>query len=179
MGNYLKTYSGNCLDPLNPKKEDINIRDIAHALSYVCRGNGQTTHFYSVAQHCINCEKEAVARGYSEKIRLACLLHDAAEAYMSDFIRPIKQLMPEYSVMEKRLLDVIFEKFGLADITEEEWTLVKEIDDVLLEVDLVVLLKEPMPKTGYRYYRNPDLEEKPFLDVEEEFLAIARELGVL
>ena len=43
--------------------------------------------------------------------------------------------------MESRLLNVIFNKYGLSDLSEEEWKLVKEIDDVLLEVDLAELLK--------------------------------------
>lgn len=179
MATYLKTYSGLKLDPVHPEEKDICIRDIAHALSLVCRGNGQTTHFYSVGQHCLNCEREAFARGYDKRIRLACLLHDAAEAYMSDLIRPIKVMMPEYSVMESRLLNVIFNKYGLSELSEEEWKLVKEIDDVLLEVDLAELLKEPAPERGYRCLKWPDISFRPFTEVEEAYIKKAEELGVL
>lgn len=178
MATYLKTYSGFKLDPLHPEGKDICIRDIAHALSLVCRGNGQTTHFYSVGQHCLNCEREAFARGYDKRIRLACLLHDAAEAYMSDLIRPIKVMMPEYSVMESRLLNVILKKYGLSDLSEEEWKMVKEIDDVLLEVDLAELLKEPAPENGYRCLKRPDISFRPFAEVEEAYIKKAEELGV-
>ena len=98
--NYLKTYMGNRVDPLDVKAEDITLEDIAHALSLMCRGNGQVVHFYSVGQHCINCAKEAKARGWNERLQLGCLLHDAAEAYMSDLITPIKVHMPQYYDIE-------------------------------------------------------------------------------
>lgn len=54
-------------DPLNPDLELVNITDIAHALSLLCRANGHFRNFYSVAQHSINCLEEAKERGYSEK----------------------------------------------------------------------------------------------------------------
>ena len=107
LANYMKTYTGRKVDPVNPAAEDILLEDIAHALSLNCRGNGQVTHFYSVAQHCINAAKEAIARGYSDKVVLACLLHDASEAYLTDLIRPVKIYMPKYQEIEDRFLAVI------------------------------------------------------------------------
>lgn len=82
---YLKKY----FDPLNANINDIEIEDIAHALSLLCRANGHFEHFYSVAQHLLNCAKEAKARGYSKRVQLGCLLHDASEAYLSDVTRPV------------------------------------------------------------------------------------------
>ena len=105
------TYAGIWINPLEPKKEDIDIRDIAHALSLVCRGNGHVKYFYSVAQHSISCYMEAKARGYSKKVQLACLLHDASEAYLSDITRPVKRKLTEYQVIEQRLQNLIWEKY--------------------------------------------------------------------
>lgn len=85
----ITTYTGLKINPLQPQYHQININDIAHALSYICRGNGHTSTFFSVAQHCINCAKEAKERGYSNKIILACLLHDASEAYICDIPKPL------------------------------------------------------------------------------------------
>ena len=48
--------------------KDFHIRDVAHALSFICRGNGHVKQFFSVGQHCINCSLEAEARGYSERV---------------------------------------------------------------------------------------------------------------
>ncbi|MCQ2521622.1 MAG: hypothetical protein MJ105_04520 [Lachnospiraceae bacterium] len=175
MAAYLKTYMGYKVDPLDPKEEYITLEDIAHALSLNCRGNGQVTHFYSVCQHCINCAKEAKARGESVRVQFAALLHDGAEAYLSDLIRPIKDGMPGYREMEDRFLKVILAKFGLADLTKEEWQKVKKIDDDLLTIDLVELLKEPMPEEGYQVKRRPDIAFVPFEDAEKEYLQMANE----
>ncbi len=62
---------------------------IAHALSLICRGNGHVKTFWSVGQHCINCAKEAWARGLSNRMAPACHLHDAGECYLSDIPRPL------------------------------------------------------------------------------------------
>ena len=64
----IKTYTGVMFDPLSPDTELIDIVDIAHALSMLCRANGHFRSFYSVGQHSINCMREAKARGYSEKM---------------------------------------------------------------------------------------------------------------
>ncbi len=172
---YMKTYLGRKLNPLHPKDEDINIEDIAHALSYICRGNGQVTHFYSVGQHCINAAKEAVARGESDRVVLASLLHDASEAYMSDVIRPIKQFLPKYKEIEDNFLERVYSRFGLDDLSEEEKKKVKSIDDDLLAYDMCELLGEDMPEEGYRFVRTPDIEFKPFEEVEKEYLEIFAE----
>ena len=174
--NYLKTYMGKKVDPLTVEPEDITLEDIAHALSLMCRGNGQVVHFYSVGQHCINCAKEAKARGWSERLQLGCLLHDAAEAYMSDLITPIKVHMPEYYEMEDRFLKAVYEKFGLSDLSKEEWDQIMEVDRALLTYDLVELLKEPVPEEGYKVVRIPEIAFRPFEEVEEEYRAIASEL---
>lgn len=83
MSSYITTYTRKRFDPVHPDPEGIIIEDIAHALSLLCRGNGHVTTFWSVGQHCICCAKEAAGRGLSNRIVLACLLHDASECYMS------------------------------------------------------------------------------------------------
>ena len=174
--NYLKTYTGKKVDPLEVQPEDITLEDIAHALSLMCRGNGQVVHFYSVGQHCINCAKEAKARGWSERLQLGCLLHDAAEAYMSDLITPIKVYMPQYYEIEDRFIKAVYEKFDLSDLSKEEWDHIMEVDRALLTYDLVELLKEPAPEEGYKVVRIPEIDYRPFEEVEEEYKAIASEL---
>ena len=98
--SYITTYTGKHFDPANPDSELIDICDVAHALSLTCRGNGHVKTFFSVGQHCINCALEAEARGYSRRLVLACLLHDASEAYMSDVPRPFKPFLPQYQEAE-------------------------------------------------------------------------------
>lgn len=101
LSDYIYTYSKIKFYPLEPVKKDILIIDIAHALSLMTRANGHFKHFYSVAQHSINCYKEAKSREYSTKVQLGCLLHDASESYISDLTRPVKKNLSEYFVIEK------------------------------------------------------------------------------
>ena len=106
----MNTYTGIKIDPMNMASSDISIQDIAHALSLTCRGGGHVSYFFSVAQHSINCMNEAKARGWSERLQLACLLHDASEAYISDIIRPVKAHLSNYLEIESSIMNVILER---------------------------------------------------------------------
>ena len=48
---YVSTFLGNRFFLTSPQIDDVAIEDIAHGLAYQCRFNGQTSAFYSVAQH--------------------------------------------------------------------------------------------------------------------------------
>ena len=50
----IMTYTKIMFDPLHPDAERIDMEDIAHALSMLCRANGHFKTFYSVAQHSMN-----------------------------------------------------------------------------------------------------------------------------
>lgn len=177
MTDYITTYSGIHFVPVKPEEEGIEIEDIAHALSLICRGNGHVKHFFSVGQHCINCAVEAMERGYSTRVCLACLLHDASEAYMSDVPRPFKKYLPEYKDFERQLLDVIYEKYLGSSLTAEEEFLVKTVDDDMLYFDLRELLnefpgrEEPVMKSKF------SLEYVPFSQVEKRYLELFEQLS--
>ena len=137
----ITTHSGQKVDIENPRSDALRIEDIAHALSFLCRGSGQANFFFSVARHCVYCAREAKARGFSREVVLACLLHDASEAYMTDVPKPIKDnLIPQYREYEDVLLDRIYEKFIGRALMEEELEQVALIDHVLLQYDLKYLL---------------------------------------
>ena len=140
--SYITTYGGIHFDPLAPRPEQILAEDIAHALSLICRGNGHVRRFYSVAQHSLACSYEAEVRGFSARVQLACLLHDAAEAYLSDVTRPMKALMPQLRAAEERLLDVIWRRFLDEAPDESERAVVFEIDDDMLSYEFHVLMPE-------------------------------------
>lgn len=107
-GNWIQTHSGRQFFPLDPRPEDIDIRDIAHALSHLCRYGGHTHEFYSVAEH-----SELVSQGVQPKNAKWGLMHDAAEAYLVDVPRPIKQMLPLYQEIEMTLLYAIAQRFNL------------------------------------------------------------------
>ncbi|MBQ1663870.1 MAG: phosphohydrolase [Clostridia bacterium] len=172
-GGPMNTISGVLLDPKHVKADDIRLYDIAHPLSFICRGVGQVKHFLSVGQHCINCAKEAEGRGYSDRVILACLLHDGAEAYVSDIIRPVKVLLENFDEIEDRFQEAIYEHFGLGDLTAEERELVHLIDDAMLWNEAKELfahvdeLEPPLLSTI------PNFKVRDFQDVENEFNLMA------
>lgn len=172
MADHITTYGGTHFEPTEPDIRKIHITDIAHALSLLCRGNGHVKIFFSVGQHCIRCAREAEARGYSERVVLACLLHDASEAYMSDVPRPFKKYLKEYKVFENRLLDVVYTKYLGSTLTEEEERLVKSVDDDLLYYDMLYLLGEYMSDTAPKLMTEFDYEFIPFEVVEKEYLEL-------
>ncbi len=170
MGNYITTYTGIHFELVDPKPDMIRIEDIAHALSLICRGNGQVRTFWSVGQHCINCANEAWARGLSNRIALACLLHDASECYLSDVPRPLKMEMTDYRKREDALLDMIYVKFLGSALTPEEKEQVKEIDDAMLWYDLDNLLDEEQFGDIPDLNINLDYSLRPFQEVEMDYL---------
>lgn len=172
MPDYITTYNGIHFYPLEPEADKIYIEDIAHALSLLCRGNGHVKHFFSVGQHCINCAVEAMERGYSRRVCLACLLHDASEAYLSDVPRPFKKSLPSYQELEDRTLTVIYEKYLGTTLTEDEARLVKGIDDDMLYFDLQELLNETSEREKPEMMSSFSLEIVSFTDVEREYLKL-------
>lgn len=88
----IATYSGKLVNPLDLKPEDIDIHDIAHALSNICRYGGHVRKFYSVAQHSIIMLDLLKGVAAPPDEQLQGLLHDAEEAYILDFPNPIKKL---------------------------------------------------------------------------------------
>ena len=172
MSEFITTYTGQHFEPTNPNSELIRIEDIAHALSMICRGNGHVKTFWSVGQHCICCAREAVARGLSNRMVLACLLHDASECYMSDVPAPFKRELPEYQEQEEHLLSMIYEKFLGSDLTEEEQNELKEIDHAMLWYDLEHLLGETQYGEIPELHIDLDYTVCSFSKVEEEYLAL-------
>jgi len=104
--SYIETYSGQKFrfDPFDP--EAIEIVDIVHALSNLCRFAGHVPKFYSVAEHTYH-----VVSLLPQHLKLFGFLHDATEAYMCDITKPFKSLLPDYQSFESRLHKVIYEKF--------------------------------------------------------------------
>ena len=173
----ITTYTGRHIDPTDPDPACFDIRDIAHALSLTCRGNGHVKTFYSVGQHCISAAREALARGYGARIALICLLHDASEAYMSDVPRPFKHCLEKYLRMEEEMLGRIYAKFTGSRISAEEAAVLKQIDDDLLKYDLVQLLNENIEGELPAMAAEHDRGVRTFESVEAEYLRLFAELS--
>lgn len=173
----MNTYTGLSVDPLELAPWQVRPEDVAHALSMLCRGCGHVRTFYSVAQHCLNCMREARSRGWSQRMQLACLVHDASEAYVSDIITPVKHRVSGYCDIEDNIEAAILERFGLGDLTEDERALAKDIDTALFTNEFAALVEgwdgEASPLASV-----PDLTERPHTEVEAEWLDAFRELSI-
>lgn len=128
-GGWIITFTGKQFFPLDPRLEDIDVNDVAHALSNQCRFAGHCTSFYSVAQHCV-----LVSQMCPPDDALWGLLHDATEAYLIDLPSPLKKSeeFAFYKTTEKNLMNVICDVFGLS---HDEPPSVKEVDKRMLATE--------------------------------------------
>lgn len=171
----ISTFYGHNFDPTAPTADDLCIEDIAHALSYLSRANGHFRAFYSVARHSINCAKEIKACGFQEKAQLLALLHDSAESYIGDLTRPLRRHIPDFSLFERNLQKLIYEKFATTDVSDEERAAIKAADDALLYHEFKLfhgaeLFPSPPP------LHIPLAPDTDFQQTETEFLALYHSL---
>lgn len=105
---WIQTYMGRVFDLNNPTPDMVDPIDVAHALSNLCRFSGHTVDHYSVAQHSV-----IVSYHVPEYLALAGLLHDAAEAYVGDVAKPLKDMLVNYDAIEDRVRCAVAERFGV------------------------------------------------------------------
>jgi uncharacterized protein len=129
----LNTVSGKAIHVKNPHVANIDINDIAAALSKICRFGGHCKEFYSVAQHSV-----IVMAMAPPIMQFEALMHDAAEAYLGDVIRPVKRSIGrEYHDLEQIWNDAIARKFIF---DWQHMSLVKGYDDAALELEIDFLM---------------------------------------
>jgi uncharacterized protein len=162
-GSFIQTASGRRVDPFAPRPEDLDVEDIAVALSNQCRFGGHIRAFYSVAQHALIVSQLVEEHGGDAVDCLWGLLHDASEAYLLDLPHPIKhrsELGRLYRAAESGLQAAICERFGLpADPPEG----LKALDRALLATERRALAQEA--------WHWPELEDVAPLELEIEPLA--------
>ena len=123
-GDWMQTHSGGRFYPMDPRPEDMEPRDIAHALSLLCRYGGHVDQFYSVAEHCV-----LMSEWVDPENALHALLHDATEAYVVDVPRPVKKYLASYAELENSVWLAITKRFGIDPAMPAQ---VKEADNRII-----------------------------------------------
>lgn len=163
-GDWMQTYTGRKFWPMDPRANEIDIRDIAHSLSLQCRYAGHCRRFYSVAEHSVHIARWLV--DVDKDAALWGLLHDASEAYLVDVPRPVKPSLVGYKAAEAKVMAAICERFGLP---LEMPAVVHEADDRIIADELVNLVS----MAWHARHDDPLGEALQFwspAEAEEEFL---------
>jgi hypothetical protein len=124
--NYIRTYTGRKFFT-TPTASQVDLDDIAVALSRAPRFGGHSYMQYSVAAHCIH-----VSHMVPAQLKLQALFHDASEAYIGDIPSPFKAIMPDYKQVERGIMDAVAKKFRFA------WP----IDPIVRQADSAALYQE-------------------------------------
>lgn len=142
---WIETFTRRRVDPLHMLEDDIDIRDIYISLSHLCRYVGQCKRFYSVGQHSIHVAEMVLNAPHGDRPReehhrtcLAALLHDGAEAYISDISRPVKHSIAQLMKVEDRLMGEVTKRFKLHGA---DWSLIKKMDNIMLATEAFELMQ--------------------------------------
>jgi len=113
---FIETRTGGEFWPLDPKPADVDIEDIAHALSNQCRFSGHTRVHYSVAEHSVRVARLLASLNHGPFTQMWGLLHDASEAYLVDLPSPLKRdpRLAFYVEAEAAVMRAVCARFELA-----------------------------------------------------------------
>jgi 5'-deoxynucleotidase YfbR-like HD superfamily hydrolase len=180
LNNTIKVSAGHYVDLANPDPATIEVRSIAAALSKVCRFGGHCPQFYSVAEHCIHATAMACSEGYTGDALIAVFLHDAAEAYIGDMVKPLKVTMPQYGEAEQRIEAAIQAAFG---VDFARWMdVIKRFDRAMLKAEKVTMWPEDTEKWAGFSETEDRVVKFQFWEpsqAEMQFLAMARTLQLV
>jgi hypothetical protein len=116
------TYYSGGVNVLDPDPATIDLRDIELGLRRIVRWNGMTDRAVTVGEHSV-----LFARTVPQDLKIHALLHDAAEAYIGDIVRPVKALVTGViEPIERGLISAIYTKLGL---TEPDWDHIHDLEN--------------------------------------------------
>ena len=178
---YIVTATGKRFHVLNPTAPEIDPFDIAFALSNICRFTGHVD-FYSVAQHSLLVRDLVKLKGGSPVDQLWALLHDSAEAYISDLNSPVKRTwgLSAYRELENRLLKAIGQRF-LGDV-EYPPDIVMDMDFEAFKIEVNFLFSRGIREQDFRIRDSDIMAPAPPLHLDEigqtreEFMSVYAEL---
>jgi hypothetical protein len=132
--------------------QPVDMPAIAQALSRKVRFGGFGKYEISVAEHSIN-----VADMMNPPYQIYGLLHDAAEAIVGDMVKPLKDLMPAFKLVENQIQEHILRELGL-------WPVPDRVQELVDYCDLFTLGLEAERQFG-RYTWDEWVALRPVRDV--------------
>lgn len=146
--SWIRTYTGGKIYLFDPIRSSIEIEDVAHTLAMLCRFNGASKQFYSIAQHCcIICDN------LPDHLKFDGLMHDSGEIAISDIPSPFKAHFPELKKAEIEFEGYLSGRFGfnfpydpLVKVHDVK-CLATEMRDLMVRDDQGRLDQEPYKKT--------------------------------
>jgi len=140
--NWIMTHAGHSFsyDDEHIESNTYDVQDIAHSLALTCRYGGMTDYHYSVAQHSCLIAQQIWLETHDPVLCLDGLFHDAEEAYMGDMKTPLKNMMPDFRAMSKKVDKAIRRSFNNVGVPLEMSGIAREYDyRILLDERLALL----------------------------------------
>lgn len=137
---FMTTHMGRRFHHFRASIEEMNILDVAKALSQNCRFNGHTPFHYSVAQHSLYVDDLLIKMfpDVDTKIRRTALMHDCAETWLPDVHSDVKHELQDYLKLLREIEDKAADCF---ELIWPEPSKVKLVDGIMLSTELVKLMR--------------------------------------
>lgn len=169
--SYYETYTGEIFTVSEIEPKHINLYDLAHHGSHLCRFVGAVKFHYTIAQHQVYAARILWEETSDATLAMCGLVHDGSEIITSDVASPIKRGLTDYIAMENKVQEVIAKKYGLP----YPWPHELEVVDKRLLVTEARDLKEPtwMVRHAYKYgepYSHFVIEEWSSEKAKQEYI---------
>lgn len=130
----IRTVSGKTIYLFSCTADDLDLADMAHALSHINRFNGHTKLPFNVACHSVWVSRVVARLGGTTHEARQGLFHDGSEYLLGDVTKWLKghPSFAAYRMQERRLQALIYRKFGCHD---EQSPLVDQADRLLVRAE--------------------------------------------
>lgn len=140
--SWVQQYDGKPFDYARiSSNETPSPQTLAFHLADIHRWTGAARSPISVAEHSLNVvgeldfviwdgDKTSKLEIPPNALKFMALMHDAAEWIMGDVNKPLKELLPDYRALYKRVENWLFAKYGLTEaFTSKDAQLIKQADE--------------------------------------------------
>lgn len=139
---WITTYSGERINSLAVRPDQINKADMVRGLAMQTRYLGQIRDFYSIAEHSVLVARLAAYYQQPIEVQRAALLHDGHEYLTGDFPSPFKYDVPGLRSWEGNVERVFRQAMGLPSNDSHVWDLVKTYDLIALHYEAAHLMEQ-------------------------------------